>query len=48
MTLASEFDSQEGYEAYNVHPEHVSFVEKRWKLEVAEFLEIDYVPFNPV
>jgi hypothetical protein len=45
--FSMEFDSQEAYEAYNVHPEHVRFVETRWKPEVAEFLEIDYVPFVP-
>jgi hypothetical protein len=45
--LSMEFDSQEGYEAYNIHPAHISFVETRWKPEVAEFLEIDYVPFHP-
>jgi hypothetical protein len=45
--FAMEFDSQPDYDAYNVHPEHVRFVEERWKPEVAEFLEIDYVPFLP-
>jgi hypothetical protein len=44
--LSMEFDSNEDYEAYNIHPDHVSFVETRWKPEVAEFLEIDYVPFH--
>jgi hypothetical protein len=27
---------------YNGHRDHVSFVEKRWKTEVAHFLEIDF------
>ena len=29
--------------AYNEHPEHVSFVERRWDAEVSDFLEIDTV-----
>ena len=45
--FSMEFESKEGYEAYNIHPEHVRFVETRWKPEVADFLEIDYVPFVP-
>lgn len=45
--FSMEFASQSDYEAYNIHPEHVRFVETRWKTEVAEFLEIDYVPFVP-
>ena len=45
--FSMEFASEQDYEAYNNHPEHVRFVETRWTLEVAEFLEIDYVPFVP-
>ena len=40
--FSMEFDDQAGYDAYNVHPEHVRFVEERWKAEVSDFLEIDY------
>lgn len=40
--LSMEFASQQAYEKYNTHPEHVSFVEKRWLQEVEDFLEIDY------
>ncbi len=36
------FESEAHYEAYNVHPQHVDFVENRWKKEVEQFLEIDY------
>lgn len=36
------FDSEEAYQAYNDHPQHVEFVEKRWEKEVVQFLEIDY------
>ena len=41
--FSMEFADQAGYDAYNVHPEHVRFVEERWKAEVSDFLEIDYV-----
>jgi hypothetical protein len=40
--FSMEFADQAAYDGYNVHPEHVRFVEGRWKPEVAEFLEIDY------
>jgi hypothetical protein len=46
--FSMEFASQQDYDAYNVHPEHMRFVETRWKPEVADFQEIDYVPFVPV
>jgi hypothetical protein len=45
--FSMEFATQEDYAAYNIHPDHIRFVESRWKPEVAEFLEIDYVPFVP-
>jgi len=38
MVFADKVD----YETYNNHPDHVAFVEKRWKNEVARFLEIDF------
>jgi Stress responsive A/B Barrel Domain len=44
--LSMEFASQADYDAYNVYPRHVAFVEQRWKLEVADFLEIDYTPIS--
>jgi len=40
--FSMEFDDQAGYDAYNVHPDHVAFVRDRWVPEVASFLEIDY------
>jgi hypothetical protein len=40
--FSMEFASQAAYDAYNVHPRHVKFVEERWKREVERFLEIDY------
>ena len=42
--FSMEFKDQAAYDAYNVHPKHVKFVEERWKREVERFLEIDYVP----
>jgi hypothetical protein len=45
--FSMEFASQQDYDAYNVHPEHVRFVETRWKPEVVDFIELDYVPFEP-
>ena len=36
------FENREGYATYNNHPNHVAFVENRWKKEVTRFLEIDF------
>jgi hypothetical protein len=36
------FANKADYETYNNHPDHQSFVENRWKKEVARFLEIDF------
>jgi hypothetical protein len=41
--LTMEFVDDSAYQAYNEHPEHVEFVDRRWDSEVAEFLEIDTV-----
>jgi hypothetical protein len=38
------FADQAAYDAYNVHPAHVEFVETRWQTEVAAFQEYDFVP----
>jgi hypothetical protein len=37
------FGDQAAYSAYNTHPAHVGFVENRWKPEVTEFQEYDFV-----
>jgi heme-degrading monooxygenase HmoA len=42
MRLASQAD----YDAYNAHPMHVAFVEKRWLSEVETFQEADFVLLN--
>jgi hypothetical protein len=36
------FTDRAAYEQYNNHPDHVRFVEQRWKKEVSRFLEIDF------
>lgn len=38
------FADQDVYDAYNVHPAHVAFVEGRWVPEVASFQEYDFTP----
>ena len=40
--LSMEFADRAAYEGYNGHPDHVRFVQERWLVEVADFLEIDY------
>ena len=36
------FANQEDYNTYNMHPDHVAFVEERWMKEVTDFMEIDF------
>lgn len=45
--LSMEFDDAAAYAGYNDHPDHVAFVQNRWVPEVAEFLEIDFAPYDP-
>lgn len=44
--LSMTFIDQAAYDAYSNHPEHVAFVQDVWLKEVAEFQEIDHVPFT--
>ena len=37
------FADQAAHDTYNDHPIHLAFVRDRWKAEVSDFLEIDYV-----
>ncbi|MFD4993029.1 Dabb family protein [Cellulosimicrobium cellulans] len=39
------FDDAAAYAAYDAHPDHRGFVADRWVPEVAEFQELDLVPF---
>jgi hypothetical protein len=41
--FSMEFADQAAYDTYNDHPLHVAFVRDRWKTEVSDFMEIDYV-----
>jgi len=41
--FSMEFNSQKEYDFYNVHPDHVAFVQGKWIPEVANFMEVDYV-----
>jgi hypothetical protein len=45
FALTMEFSDPAAYSAYNEHPDHVAFVERRWNAEVASFLEIDTAAF---
>ena len=40
--ISMEFDSQEEYDTYSNHPQHVAFIENWWIPNVEDFLEIDY------
>lgn len=42
--LSMEFADEAAYAEYSDHPDHTAFVQERWIPEVAEFLELDYVP----
>jgi hypothetical protein len=45
--ISMEFANAAAYDAYNLHPDHVRFVEGRWVPEVEDFLEIDYAAASP-
>ncbi len=45
--LSMEFADEAAYAFYSEHPEHVGFVQERWIPEVAEFMELDYVAYEP-
>ena len=38
-----QFENQQAYDGYNIHPDHVAFVNNRWIPEVKRFQEIDHV-----
>ena len=42
--FSMEFADRSAYDGYNEHPVHTAFVADRWVPDVADFLEIDYVP----
>ena len=47
FALTMEFADRDAYEGYNGHPDHLSFVEHRWKPEVSDFLELDSEALGP-
>ncbi len=44
--FSMEFADKPTADAYQIHPDHVAFVQKNWKNAVAEFMEIDYAPLE--
>ena len=44
--LSMEFASQQLYDAYSSHPDHVQFIKQYWLKYVEDFLEIDYEPLK--
>ena len=42
--ITMDFASQELYDAYSAHPDHVQFIQQYWLPCVKKFLEIDYAP----
>jgi Stress responsive A/B Barrel Domain len=43
--ISMEFAGPAAYAGYNEHPDHLRFVNERWLVEVADFLEVDYESF---
>lgn len=41
--FSMEFDDQAAYDSYNDHAVHTTFVREKWNVEVADFLEGDYI-----
>ena len=46
FSLSMEFADADAYAAYNEHPDHAGFVQNRWIPEVADFLELDFEPYD--
>jgi len=44
--FAMTFDDEDVYAAYDAHPAHRDFVATRWMAEVADFQELDLVPYS--
>ena len=43
FAVSMTFADQAAYDSYNIHPDHVAFVQGRWIPEVADFMEHDTV-----
>ncbi len=46
FALSMQFADQSAYDAYHVHPGHVTFVEKAWKSQVEKFQEADFALYQ--
>lgn len=44
--VTMEFADRATYDAYSAHPDHVAFVRDRWDVDVADYLEVDFVAFD--
>ncbi|HLO43292.1 MAG TPA: Dabb family protein [Leadbetterella sp.] len=44
--ISMEFDTNEQFDAYTIHPDHVAFVSDFWIPNVEDFLEIDYTLYE--
>lgn len=40
------FHGLDDYSSYNVHPDHIAFIENFWKPHVEDFLEFDFEPIT--
>ena len=40
--FSMDFNTEEDYQAYNDHKDHLAFVNNHWIPEVVDFLELDY------
>ena len=47
FAVTMDFASRAAYDAYNVHPDHVAFVNDRWDADVTDFMEIDLAELGP-
>jgi len=44
--ISMEFDSMADYDVYSSNSDHMQFVRDHWSTEVADYIEIDYVPYD--
>jgi hypothetical protein len=42
--FSMEFRDEAAYESYTKHPVHQAFLREHWAPNVAEFMEIDFIP----
>ncbi len=44
--LSMTFETEKTYDAYNVHPDHLHFVNTHWAQSVSKFLELDFQHYH--